>query len=145
MKKHFLKLFAIVALAGFVFTACQKEELPTAAKLAGTYQVSDVVTGYDAGTYTYTVTVTASSTDEAKIIIQNFGGFPTAITVNANITDKTLSIPAQIPTQWSSLQVTGTIAGTGTTTDASNIGVISYTITYSDGDVSVGTATYTKQ
>lgn len=145
MKKQLFKLFAVVVLAGFVFTSCNKEEEPTAASLSGTYAVSDVITGYDAGTYTYTATVTASSTDETKILISNFGGFPTSVTITGTVSNNGITIASQTPSEWAGMSVSATIAGTGTTTDANNIGVISYTVTYLDGDVSVCNATYTKQ
>ena len=137
----------IVALTGFVFTSCgeEEEEVATAASLSGTYAVSDVVTGDGAGTYTYNVTVTASSTDETKILISNFGGFSTPITVSGTVSNNAITIASQTPAEWNGMSISGTISGNGTTVDINNIGVVTYTINYTDQTVSAGTATYTKQ
>lgn len=116
-------------------------------KLAGSYVVSDVVTGAvpssGNGTYAYTATVTQSSIDYNKILISNFGGFGTSTVINATIDGATITIGAQTFTPTGETIAT-TVTGTGTYNGASfKISNITYTNTaavYGNGN-----ATYVKQ
>lgn len=112
-------------------------------KLAGAYNVVDVVTGSYPGTYNYSVTITQSSTDYNKILISNFGGYGTAVTVYATINGSTITIPSQTP---SGMTDSGTISGTGTYNGTSfAVTSMTYSAAYTSGGQDNGNATYTKQ
>lgn len=111
--------------------------------LAGPYNVSDVVTGTYPGTYTYSVTITQSSTDYNKILIANFGGYGTAVTVYATIDGSVITIPSQSPT---GMGDPGTISGSGQYNGGSfAVTNITYSASYDSGGADNGNATYTKQ
>jgi hypothetical protein len=116
--------------------------------LAGTYNVHDVVTGTGAGTYDYVVTVTQSGTDYNKLIINNFGGFGTAVSVNSFVLAANISVPSQHPAGMPT-GGEGTITGsTGTytvTASLKGITAINYSVSYDAGGTDNGSATFTKQ
>ncbi len=116
--------------------------------LIGTYDVHDVVTGTGAGTYDYTVTVTQSGTDYNKLIINNFGGFGTAVSVNAFVLAANISAPSQHPAGMPA-GGEGTISGsTGTytvTASLKSITALNYSVSYDAGGTDNGSATFTKQ
>lgn len=110
-------------------------------KLAGTYAVSDVVTGGgNPGNYSWNCTVTQSSTDYNKIIITNFGGFAIQ-NVIATVDGTQITVASQ------SVGIVGgattTVSGTGTYNgETFKIGKIDYTASNGLGS---GSATFTKQ
>lgn len=117
-------------------------------KLAGSYAVSDVVTGSNPssgdGTYTYTVTVTQSSTEYNKILISNFGGFGTSRTITATVEGSTITIPAQTITpegETASTSISGTGSYNGSAFKITSINYTSSNTIYGAN----GNATYTKQ
>lgn len=116
--------------------------------LIGTYNVHDVVTGVGAGTYDYTVTVTQSSTDYNKLLINNFGGFGTAVTVSANVLAANITIPSQHPAGMPSGgegTFTGTTGAYSVTTTLKAVTSINYSVVYDAGGTDNCAATYTKQ
>jgi len=116
--------------------------------LIGTYNVHDVVTGVGAGTYDYTVTITQSSTDYNKLLINNFGGFGTAVTVNANVLAAVITIPSQHPAGMPSGgegTFTGTTGAYTVTPSLKSVTSINYSVAYDAGGTDNGSATYTKQ
>lgn len=142
MKKNLLKLLTFALISSFVLVSCNKDEDdPTPQSLAGTYDVTDIVTGFEAGTYNYTVTVTASATEQNRILIQDFGGFEPVITVYAEIIDGRLSVPSQNP---SGFGAGNSISGSGTVEGSDKIAKISY-IAQIGTNASNGNATYTKK
>jgi hypothetical protein len=133
--------------AGNAATAVSRTVKVRSNKLAGTYSVSDVVSGSanpaNNGTYTYTVTVTQSS-EYNKVLISNFGGFGTSRVVSATVDGSTITIPATTITPEGETASTS-IAGTGSYTgSAFKITNISYTSS-NNAYGAAGNATYTKQ
>jgi len=119
-------------------------------KLAGTYSVTDVVTGANPpagnGTYNYNVTVTQSSTEYNKIIISNFGGFGNSVNVYAIVEGSNITIPSQALTGDPQFSGSGAsnVSGTGTYNGgAFKITSINYSC--SNAMYGNGSATYTKQ
>ncbi|MCX6273543.1 MAG: DUF5011 domain-containing protein [Bacteroidetes bacterium] len=111
--------------------------------LKGTYDVSDIVTGTNGGTYTYTVTV-ASSTDYNKLLFSNFGGFGATVTVAVTISGNQVTIPSQSPPGMPT-GYEGVITGTGTYDGATKkILTMNYHVAYTAGGADDGNATYTK-
>ncbi|MBE0674844.1 MAG: DUF5011 domain-containing protein [Bacteroidales bacterium] len=110
-----------------------------------TWAVADSVVGVGQGIYDYVSVITASATDINKILISNFGGFGTAVVVNATF-DKfgNITIPNQqlIGVDPGS---EGTVTGTGVMAEHGNQIYLEYTITYNAGGTDTGYATYTKQ
>lgn len=113
-------------------------------KLAGSYKVTDVVTGSSAnGTYNYDVDITQSSTDYNKILIGNFGGFSVG-KVSATVEGNSITIPSQSVTATAgSGTVTVTLSGTGTY-DGATFKVLTLSYSASNG-LGNGQATLTKQ
>lgn len=119
-------------------------------KLAGSYSVSDVVTGANPpsgnGTYAYTVTVTQSTSEYNRINIANFGGFGTGVVVYAIVEGSNITIPSQNLTGDPQFSGSGasTVSGTGIYNGgAFKITSINYTC--SNAQYGNGAATYTKQ
>jgi hypothetical protein len=114
-------------------------------KLAGTYDVDEVVTGKNAGNYTYTVTVTQSSSDYSKLLVSNFGGFGATVSVYMTVSGAVISIPSQNPT---SMPDPGVISGNGSYNKSGaiyKITSLNYSAVYTSGGTDNATATYTKQ
>lgn len=115
--------------------------------LAGAYSVSDVVTGCtpssNNGTYAYNVTISQSSTDFNKILISNFGGLGSSVSIYATINGSVITIPSQPAT---GANPTTNVSGTGTYVKAGSIFKVT-TLNYTASNVFFGTgnATYTKQ
>lgn len=111
--------------------------------LAGTYGVTDVVTGSTSGngTYTYNTTATASADTYNKISISNFGGFSGA-TVYCTVQGTVVTIPSQNFTG-GGIPSGSTISGSGTYDGAAKKFL---TINYSaNNDIGNGTCTLIKQ
>ncbi|MEI6577327.1 MAG: DUF5011 domain-containing protein [Bacteroidota bacterium] len=119
------------------------------AKLAGNYHVSDVVTGKNAGTYTYDIEVDSSATPGSwwrTIVIKNFGGFGNPVVVSATIDAGVITIPEQTPSGMAA-GWEAKITGSGTYDGASkSLKTFSYTATYlaTGGGADNGVATLTK-
>lgn len=110
--------------------------------LAGTYSVTDIVSGSSGGsfdgTYTYNVTITQSGTDYNKLVISNFGGFGTTISATATVLGQNMTIPATtLVTPFGDFPVSGTGNYDGA-------GKKITTITYSAGTAGNGSMTLTK-
>ncbi|MFH0865978.1 MAG: PKD domain-containing protein [Bacteroidota bacterium] len=112
-----------------------------ASALAGTYDVNDVVTGTYPGTYIYTVSVTAPFSECSRLLIQNFGGYGTAVSVYCDINGTILTIPSQSP---SGMFEPTTISGSGVVNSTAIVS-ITYTANYNSGGTDNGNCTYTKQ
>lgn len=119
-------------------------------KLAGTYNVSDVVTGANPpsgnGTYTYVVTVTQSTSEYNKILISNFGGFGTGVSVYAYVEGSNITIPSQALSGDPQFSGSGAsnISGTGTY-NGGQFKITSINYSCSNALYGNGSATYTKQ
>lgn len=107
--------------------------------------VVDSVVGVGQGIYDYNCGIDPSAVELDKLLISNFGGFGTAVIVNAYF-DKfgNITIPSQ--------QLTGvdpgsegTVTGGGAMADNGHQIFIEYTITYDAGGTDTGYATFTKQ
>lgn len=119
-------------------------------KLAGTYSVSDIVTGAvpssGNGTYSYNVTVTQSTSEYNRINISNFGGFGTGVTVYATVEGSNITIPTQALTGDPQFSGSGAsnVSGTGTY-NGGQFKITSINYTCSNAMYGNGNATYTKQ
>lgn len=104
--------------------------------LVGTYSVNETKKT------TYNTTVTQSSTVYNKILINNFGGYGTNITLEAIVDGATITVPAQTITQGSDVY---TIQGTGTYNGAEyKILTMTYTETLPPQAPITYSAVYTK-
>ena len=136
--------YSVSDAAGNAATEVTRTVKVTSDKLAGGYDVSDVTTGTNPGTYTYTVAVSQSSTDYNKIYISNFGGFGASVSVYATVNGSVITIPSQSP---SGMVVSGTISGSGQYTNSGSIFKITnvtYSAAYTGGGADNGNAAYTK-
>lgn len=117
-------------------------------RLAGTYQVTDIVTGGSApGTYNYTATVTQSGVEYNKLIINNFGGYGSPVNVNVTVSGANINIAAQTPAGLPTVSM-GSISGNGAYTVLGTIGkitTINYTNVLTAGGSESGACTYVKQ
>lgn len=118
------------------------------AKLAGNYHVIDVVTGANAGTYTYDVTVDSSAAANTwwkTIVIHNFGAYGTPVVVSATIDAGVITIPEQSPSGMPA-GYEGKITGTGTYDGANKtLTTFNYHVVYNvGGTTDDGVAIYTK-
>jgi hypothetical protein len=105
-------------------------------KLAGTYDVNEVKKTV------YNATVTQSSTTYNKILINNFGAYGPAITLEAIVDGSVITVPAQNVTQGAEVAV---IQGTGTYNGSLfKILTITYTETFPGQSPTTYNATYTK-
>jgi hypothetical protein len=114
-------------------------------QLVGSYAVDEVVTGKNAGNYTYTVTVTQSSSEYNKLLVSNFGGFGATVSVYMTVSGAVITIPSQNP---SSMPDPGAISGNGSYNKAGTIYKITslnYSAVYTSGGTDNAVATYTKQ
>lgn len=124
-----------------------------AASLAGTYDVSDVVTGISTP-FIYTQTITVSTTVNNRIHFNKFCDYANNTNIYATVTGTTLDLPSQTGTNIGSGSgscdiATHTFSNNGTST----ISGTTITINYNDAitspssciGASTGTATYTKQ
>jgi hypothetical protein len=113
------------------------------ANYTGSWAVNEVITGDNPDpNWNYTATIAPSGADLMKLLVTNFGGF--AATFVPSVTfDKfgNFVIPNQ-PMTGSGF--TGTIQGTGTTSQNGNTLNITYTVNYSDGDVDNCVGTWTR-
>lgn len=119
-------------------------------KLAGSYSVSDVVTGANPpsgnGTYQYTVTVTQSTSEYNRINIANFGGFGSGVVVYAIVEGNNITIPTQALTGDPQFNGSGAsnVSGTGTY-NGGQFKITNITYNCSNAMYGNGNATYTKQ
>ncbi|HRY33478.1 MAG TPA: DUF5011 domain-containing protein [Bacteroidales bacterium] len=124
-------------------TTIERKVYVRAELLKGTYDVTDVVTGANAGTYTYTVTIDPSS-DYNKLLFKNFGGFGATVTVSITISGTNVTIPSQSPPGMPP-GFEGTITGFGTYDgNTKEIKNITYTVNYTAGGTDNGVAAYDK-
>jgi len=102
-----------------------------AKNMAGLYSVTDYIYGKSAGTYTYKVNVTASTTQNNKLFLANFGGLGGDVTVSAIASGDTLAIKpdAQIPF---GMTVPGSIRGGGDIVSGKIVDLY-YSVIYSGG------------
>jgi hypothetical protein len=101
----------------------------------GNFNVRDVVTGEEAGTYLYESNIT-TGTNIKDIRIANFGGLEA--TINGTFTNATaFNVPSQTDAANIKYSGNGTVSG--------NQIVITYSAVFPDNTVSNGTATYTRK
>jgi hypothetical protein len=121
-----------ICAEGYEGTNC---ETRTADKYAGTWSVVDVCTS---DTYPYTADIAVSSTEAAKILISNFGGFGSSVVVSANVNGNSVAIPSQ---SFGAVSISGngTLSSNGLTIN------VSYTANDVYGGADVCTGTWDKQ
>jgi hypothetical protein len=136
--------YAVSDKAGNAATEVKRTVKVKSDKLAGVYNVSDVVTGSTPtsgnGTYTYSVTVSQSSTDYNKIILAGFMGIASA-SATATINGSVITVASQAV---NGANPATSVSGTGTY-DGVTKKILSFQYTASNVFYGVGNATYTKQ
>lgn len=124
-----LILFGTIALS---LVSCKKDERE---KFLGTYSVNE---SCGLGNVSYQMTVSASSSSDDGVLMANFGGFSTAVSVSGNINKSAITIPNQnISIGGNTVSLSGTGALNGT------ILTIAYTFSVGGGSDNC-TATCTK-
>lgn len=140
MKIRVLSAFILVSLTTAVWMyGCKKKEKESSnSDYAGTWNVNETCTS----AWTYVMSIATSGSDGVTLTNFHKGSFASGFTINATVSDKTLTIASQ---QASSVNQGGpyTFAGSGTFTPPSSLS-ITYTMRDASGATINCTANGTK-
>lgn len=131
--KNTLGSIAVFGTIALSLVSCKKDERE---KFLGTYAVNESCAVLGNGSYQ--MIVSASSSSDDGVLMANFGGFSTAVSVSGNINESAINIPNQ------NISIGGTTVGiSGTGSLNGTIMTIAYTYSVNGGSDNC-TATCTK-